>query len=231
MRHGLVLAGFILVFCTTFVSVRAAEPNALTAAEKAEGFELLFDGKTLSPEIWQSAIDGYPVKDGFFVCEKGGNLLTKKEYGDFIFRFEFRLPPNGNNGVGIRAESPQRDAAYYGMEIQILDNTAEKYKDLMPHQFHGSIYGIVPAKRDAEKGDHLRPVGQWNAMEIDARGTKIKVSVNGAVTVDADLADFKDKPLPDGKEHPGLFREKGFLGFLGHNDPVEFRSVRVKSLP
>ena len=212
-------------FLCLSVSVQA-EPNTLAPQEKADGFELLFDGKELSSDIWHAeVIPGYPVENGEIVCRKGGNLLTLKEYGDFVFRFEFALPPGGNNGVGIRAESIKKDAAYHGMEIQVLDDTAEKYKNLQPYQYHGSIYGVVPAKQG-----HLKPLGEWNVEEITAKGTKITVTLNGVTIVDADLAEFKDKPLMDGKVHPGLFREKGFIGFLGHNDPVRFRSIRIKSL-
>jgi len=222
-------------FTCAFLFVTTAhtqEPNVLTTEEKAQGFELLFDGKVLSPEIWQDekSIAGYPVENGVIVCRKGGNLLTKKEYGDFIFRCEFRLPPGGNNGVGIRAEAVNKTAAYYGMEIQVLDNSAEQYKTLNPYQYHGSIYGVVPAKRNAEKNDYQKPVGEWNYQEITAQGSRIKVVLNGETIVDADIAEFKTKPTPDGENHPGLHREQGFVGFLGHNDPVEFRSVRIKSL-
>lgn len=226
---------FYLLFCYLFLSAsilfaEEIKPNTLTDMEKAEGFQLLFDGEKLSPDIWQSAIDGYPVEDGAIVCEKGGNLMTTKEFGDFVFRFEFTLPPGGNNGVGIRNESPSKDAAYHGMEIQILDNNAEKYKNLAPYQFHGSIYGVVAAKRNAEKNDYLKSLGQWNQQEITAVSSHIKVVLNGETIVDADVAEFKDKQTLDEKEHPGLHREKGFLGFLGHGDPVRFRSIRIKEL-
>ena len=210
----------------------AQELNTLTPAEEALGFELLFDGKTVSLDIWQDAnsIAGYPVEDGVIICRKGGNLLTKKEYGDFIFRCEFKLPPGGNNGVGIRAESVNKDAAYNGMEIQVLDNSAAQYRTLQPYQYHGSIYGVVPAKRNAEKNDYQKPLGEWNYQEIIAKGSKIKVILNGEIIVDADISAFKDRPTIDGNNHPGLHREKGFIGFLGHNDPVQFRNIRIKSL-
>ena len=215
----------LLLFAGTSVFAQT-KPNTLTPQEKTEGFELLFDGKELSPKIWQAdEIPGYLVVDGDIVCNKGGNLMTVKEYGDFIFRVEFLLPPGGNNGVGIRAESPKKNPAYNGMEIQVLDDTADKWKNLQDWQYNGSIYGVVAAKRG-----HLKPVGEWNFKEITAKGTKITVQLNGEVIVDADLAEFKGKPLIDGKEHPGLFREKGVVGFLGHGDPVRFRSVRIKSL-
>ena len=213
------------------VTVHAQDTNVLTPSEEALGFELLFDGKTLSPEIWQNedSIAGYPVENGVVVCRKGGNLLTKKEYGDFIFRFEFKLPPGGNNGVGIRAESVSKDAAYHGMEIQILDNSADQYKTLQPYQYHGSVYGVVPAKRNAEKNDYQKPLGEWNDEEIIVQGSKIKVILNGEVIVDTDLTEFRANTALSEKI-PGLHREKGFLGFLGHGDPVEFRNIRIKSL-
>ena len=222
------------LFCVSLlVTIACAqETNVLTAEEKEQGYELLFDGKVVSPAIWQDekSIEGYPVENGVIVCRKGGNLLTKKEYGNFIFRCEFKLPPGGNNGVGIRAESVSKDVAYHGIEIQVLDNSAEMYKSLAQYQYHGSVYGVVPAKRNAEKNDYLKPLGEWNYQEITARGSKIKVVLNGKTIVDADISEFKAKPTLDGKEHPGLHREKGFIGFLGHNDPVEFRNIRIKTL-
>lgn len=225
---------FCAFFCA-FVCAAAAfaqSPNTLTAEEKAQGYELLFDGKELSPEIWQNenSIAGYPVEDGSIVCRKGGNLLTKKQYGNFSFRFEFKLPPGGNNGVGIRAEAVGKDVAYNGMEIQVLDNTAEQYKNLKPYQYHGSIYGIVPAKRNPEKNDYQKPIGEWNQQEIIAQGSNIKVILNGETIVDADLSEFKTKPTTDGLNHPGLHRESGLVGFLGHGAPVQFRTLRIKTL-
>jgi len=213
-------------------TAHAQDANVLTAEEKAQGFELLFDGKALSPEIWQNeaSIAGYPIENGAVVCRRGGNLLTKKEYGNFIFRFEFKLPPGGNNGVGIRAESVSKDASQYGMEIQVLDNSAEKYKDLKVWQYHGSIYGVVPAKRNAGKNDYQKPLGEWNQQEIIAIGPKMIVILNGEMIVNADISEFKDKPKLSGYAHPGLHREKGYIGFLGHGDPVEFRNIRIKSL-
>jgi len=229
------LTSLLPLFCVSLlfaVAARSQETNALSLDEKKQGYTLLFDGKTVSPDIWQNekSIEGYPVEDGAIVCRKGGNLLTKKEYGDFIFRFEFKLPPGGNNGVGIRAKSVDTDAAYHAMEIQILDNSADMYKSLQPYQYHGSIYGVVPAKRNAEKNDYLNPAGEWNYQEITARGSKIKIVLNGETIVDADIAEFKTKPTLDGIEHPGLHREKGYIGFLGHGNPVQFRNIRIKEL-
>jgi len=224
-----------LSFICTFLSLALTwgqEVYVLPTVEKEQGFELLFDGKTVSPDIWQDekSIAGYPVENGAIVCRKGGNLLTKKEYGDFIFRFEFKLPAAGNNGIGIRAKSVDSNVAYDGMEIQVLDSNDPSYSGLQPYQAHGSIYGVVPAKRNPEKNDYQKPVGEWNYQEIIAIGPKIIVILNGEMIVNADISEFKTKPTMDGIEHPGLHRARGFIGFLGHNDPVEFRNIRIKPL-
>jgi hypothetical protein len=198
-----------------------ASASLLRAGEAEEGFVNLFDGKTLNG--WQGSVKGYVPENGVLVCRKegGGQLFTNKEYGDFIFRFEFKLEPNANNGVGIR--SPLHcDPAYGGMEIQILDDSGSAYTKLQQYQYHGSIYGVVPAKKGFQK-----PVGQWNSEEIMCQGRHVKVTLNGEVIVDADLD--KVQPL-DHKEHPGLKRDKGYIGFLGHGARIEFRNIRIKDL-
>lgn len=192
--------------------------------EAADGFALIFDGKTL--DGWQGSLKGYVPQDGVLVCQKkgGGKLFTKKEYANFVLRFEFNLEPGGNNGIAIRSPMegrPSRD----GMEIQILDDSANRYEHLHPYQYHGSVYGMVPAKRG-----HLRPAGQWNREEILCDGPHVRVTLNGAVIVDADLSKLPDPPM-DGNDHPGRKRTKGFVGFIGHGSRVQFRNVRIKELP
>jgi hypothetical protein len=194
--------------------------NVVSPEEAKEGFVSLFDGRTLAG--WRGDLKGYAVEDGAIVCRKGRNLYAAKEYANFILRFEFKLPPGGNNGVGIRTP-PKGIPAYLGMEIQILDDDHPKHKKLDPYQFHGSIYGVVPAKRG-----FLKPVGQWNVEEIVADGPHIKVTLNGTVITDADISNIQE--TPDHKPHPGLHSKKGCLGWLGHGDPVAFRHVRIKEL-
>ena len=188
----------------------------------AEGFvNLLWDPDKTN---WVGSVAGYELSpDGVLTCVpgRGGKLMTAQPYRDFHFKFEFQLTPGANNGVGIRAPLAG-DAAYSGMEIQILDDRHEKYKGLHDYQAHGSVYGCVAAKRDV-----LKPVGEWNSEEIIAKGSLLKVIVNGVTVVDVDLA--KITPL-DGKAHPGLKNEAGHLGFLGHGDKVMFRRLRLKEL-
>ena len=142
---------------------------------------------------------------------------------DFIFRFEFQLTPGANNGLGIRAPL-EGDAAYVGMELQILDSEDPKYKDLKPYQYHGSLYGVVPAKRG-----YLKPAGEWNYEEVVVKGAKIKVILNGTTILDTDITKVrKNKDIV--KVHPGLLNKTGHIGFLGHGDELRFRNIRIKNL-
>jgi hypothetical protein len=223
MRRLAVLA--LAVWVMAGVVLAGEEPKAADE----EGFVSLFNGKDLTG--WVGSVKGYSVEDGIMVCRKegGGNLYTEKEYADFHFKFDFKLETNANNGAGIRAPL-QGNAAYQGMEIQILDDSGSAYTKLQPYQYHGSIYGVVACKRG-----HQKPVGEWNSEEIIAKGTKITVILNGVTIVDADL-----QPFIDGKEdtadhggikgHPGLKNEKGHIGWLGHGSRIEFRNIRVKEL-
>lgn len=196
-------------------------------ARSERGFVSLFDGKTLNGwKLMGAKGAGYGVKDGVIYCAQGGggNLLTEKEYSDFVLRIEYRLQAAGNNGVGIRAPMTDKSIAYDGMEIQILDDKDPKYADLKPWQVNGSVYGVIPAKRMDQ-----RALGEWNEQEITVIGRKIQVKVNGKVVVKGDLNDVTDAETL--QKHPGMLREKGHIGLLGHNDYVEFRNIRVKELP
>jgi len=205
-----------------FIREIGADEANKAIAGKEEGFKNLFDGKTL--DGWQGAVDNYEAVDGTIMCKKGkgGTLYSMEEYSDFAFRFEFKVPPGGNNGVAVRYPG-QGDPAWVAFEIQTLDNTAEKYKNLQPYQFHGSVYGLVPAKRG-----YLRPVGEWNYQEIVMKGSQITIALNGNVIVDQDLSKIdlsKIKKVPG-----GVKRDKGYIGFAGHSDPVQMRNIRIKKL-
>src|SRR5207245_2442252 len=152
----------------------------------------------------------YEVKDGAIVCrpKKGGTIYTKGEYGDFVARLEYKLPPGGNNGLAIRYPG-RGDTAYVGMcEVQVLDDTAPQYAKLDPRQYNGSVYGIVAAQRG-----YLRPVGVWNFEEVTIKGPTIKVELNGTVIVDTDVS--KVTQYMANRPHPGKERTSGTFGFAG----------------
>ena len=211
----------LLMGFASLVCIEHVVGAGLSKEEAGQGFVALFDGKSL--DGWQGDTKGYVAENGLLVCKPGGTIFTDKEYADFVFRFEFKLEANGNNGVGIRAPA-KGTSAYSGMEIQILDDSGEKYKGkLAPYQYHGSIYGVVPSKTG-----HMKPVGQWNSEEILCHGSHVRITLNDVVIVDAYL-DQIDKTM-DGQPHPGLHNEKGHIGFLGHGSRIEFRNIRIKEV-
>lgn len=183
----------------------------------------LFDGKSLAGwTLVGGKTDNWVAHDGLLVTrgDGGGWLSTADEYDNFRLKLEYKLLAGGNSGVFIR--SPRSgDPAYSGIEIQILDDNDARYADIKPYQHCGSVYGIVAAKPG-----HTKPPGEWNSMEIEANGTKIKVVLNGATIVDADLKDHGDAAA----EHPGMNRPKGYIGLQSHSEPVEFRKVTIERL-
>ncbi|MEM7012320.1 MAG: DUF1080 domain-containing protein [Verrucomicrobiota bacterium] len=216
--------------------IGAEEGNAILRGDDGEaGFASIFDGKSL--EGWAGAVDNYEIVDGAIRCKKGkgGTLYFDEEYSDFAVRFEYKLPPGGNNGLALRYPG-NGDTAYVGMcELQVLDDTADKYAKLDERQYHGSAYGMFAAHRG-----YQRPVGEWNFQEVTVKGTTIKVEMNGTMILDCDLAQLKapedatkeqlKELFMGGRKHPGMFRESGFFGFAGHGDAVEFRNVAIKKL-
>ena len=209
----------------------------------------------------QDAVE-YPscVDEGFVALSEGngiicgdGNPITEKEYGNFILRLEFLMPKNGNNGLGIRTPDSKVNAAYHGMcELQLLDDGGSAYYDavkkvdkLKPYQYTGSIYGIVPSRRDnfdkqiwgkdknfTGGGSYVRKPGMWNFEEVKVVGSEIEVYLNGYLITKGDVSQWKgDGDTPDGKKHPGLHRKRGYITFCGHGSDVKFKNVRIKELP
>lgn len=221
---------FFLGWALTWSPLRSHAADATASPGDAAGFMVLFDGKDLDHWTYSNKRigQGYQVdpEEKVLYCTRtdGGNLLTKKEYGDFILRFEFKLEAGANNGIGIR--SPYGgNPAFEGMEIQILDDTADKYAGkLRPEQYHGSIYDLF-----APKPGSLKPVGEWNEEEIIADGRHITIKVNGQTIVEANLDDVTDQAKID--KHPGIKREKGHIVLMGHGSRVDFRNIRIKELP
>ncbi len=217
----------LLLVCISCENPAPADAPATTnkvATNKEEGFVSVFNGSNL--DGWTGNTEGYAAENGKLVCLKdgGGNVYIDKEYSDFELHFEFKLEEGGNNGLGIRTEQG-KNAAYYGMELQILDNSASVYAELEPWQYHGSVYGVAPAKRGFQKA-----IGEWNEEIVIARGSQISVILNGETIVDVDIEEVGRPATVDGKEHPGLFNESGYIGFLGHGHRVEFRNIRIKEL-
>ena len=232
--------GALVAFRNLWINELPSTPVfSLPADEAAAGYEVLFDGRSLYK--WTGNTTNYVPLDGTIDVTAtyggSGNLYTVGEYGDFILRFEFRFLTEGvNNGIGIRTPMGV-DAAFHGMEIQILDHDAPIYKDISDYQQHGSVYGVIAADR-VKFGE----LGEWNTEEIRAVGDRITVTVNGRVILDGNIREAcrghnvsedgsKVNPYTvDHRNHPGLFNKSGHIGLLGHGAGIQFRNLRVLDL-
>jgi hypothetical protein len=203
--------------------IPADEANEVLRKHSNDGFQPVFNGKDFTG--WAGPLDNYTVQEGALLCKpgKGGTIYTKDEYDDFAVRLEIKLPPAGNNGLAIRYPG-SGDTAYVGMcELQVLDSEHPQYARLDRRQYHGSAYGMEAAARG-----YLRPTGQWNFQEVTVRGSQIRVELNGNVILDTDLS--KVTEYMGGHPHPGKDRTRGFFGFAGHSDPVQFRNICIQRL-
>ncbi len=237
MKPLALYVAFIAIAFPSFVLSQDKKPDPninaakrpLAILESAQWTDL-FNGQDLTG--WTGDTEGYVAKDGLLICNKGAKVLqTDKDYSDYAFSFEFKLEESGNNGIGIRVPE-NGHASGAGMEIQILDHNGKKYQGeaeidgkkrkvswLKPWQYHGSIYGIYPAKTG-----YLNPPGEWNTETIIVIENHIMVILNGAVIVDA----FLDQLTPmDGRPRPGLKAKTGRIQFAGHSDYAEFRNIKL----
>lgn len=202
----------------------------MTSAYAGE-FVSLFNGKDFTDWGGKDKVElaGYSVKEGVITSTpKCSVLQSEKEYSNYVLEFEFQLTEGANNGLGIHYPG-KGDAAYTGMEIQILDNTGPVYSDpehpkyykLKEYQVHGSLYTLAGAKTG-----HLKPVGEWNKETVTVNGPLIKVELNGVLIMEANLDELnKSKP-----KHEGAKRRKGHIAFCGHGDIVSFRNIKIKEL-
>ena len=196
------------------LTVAALGVFAADAGNDESDFVSIFDGKSMTG--WGGNVDGYEAKEGILSClpgkGKGGNVFHEKEYDNFVLRFEFKLTPGANNGLGLRCPLEGKPSSK-GFESQILDNTSKRYAKLKDAQYHGSLYKRVAAKRG-----FLKPVGKWNQQEVIMNKDYVKITLNGTVILeDDDIGRFK---------RPG----KGHVGFLGHGSLVQFKNVRIKQI-
>ena len=176
----------------------------------------LFNGKDLAG--WTGA--DYEVKDGVMIC-RGKILRSEKQYSNYVFEFDFLLPPHGNNGLGIHYPGEGRPSGA-GMELQILDNSHPKYAKLKDSQYHGSLYKLQAAKRG-----FLKPVGQWNHQKVTVQGSQVVVELNGEKILDANLDELAAK----NSKHKGVKRRSGYICFCGHGSPVQFKNITLLELP
>ena len=196
---------------------------AQSGSAAQNGFQPLFNGRDLNGWVGVGgAAINWKVEKGILSCtgQKGAQwIATKKQYANFDLRLEFNIPKNGNSGVFIRA--PKEGAAWVeGMEIQVLDDRGDKWKNLKPAQFTGSIYAVqAPEKRVTKKA------GEWQTMRIRCAGSKCNVWINDVQVVNGDLV-----KLAQTHNQAGLKRRSGFIGLQNHASPVYYRNIQIKVL-
>ncbi len=202
-----------------------------TVLRSAEGEKELFNGKDLEGWVVEGpseykASDGtmrplWQVRDGHIVCAgKGFGFLRydKRPFANFHLRLEYRLAARGNSGIGIRTcpFDPKRSMAtrpsFAAYEIQLLDDAGQP-----PSKgSSGSLYRYI-----APKANPVKPAGEWNAVEVECVGPRIRVRMNGEWIQDVDqsgIRELKDKPL------------KGFVSLQSHSLQVEFRNIRLREI-
>jgi len=183
----------------------------------------LFNGKDLSGwQIINGKTGTWKVENDILYTEGegGGWISTTREYENFKLELDFRVPPEGNSGVFLRAPH-EGDSAYTGMEVQVLDDYAAKWAQLKPWQYCGSVYAVQAPSERASK-----PANEWQHYEIVCNGPRVQVTLNGKKIVDTNLIEHMDKE----KSHPGLKRRKGFIGMQNHSTRVEYRNILLSEL-
>ncbi len=224
MRFNTTLGSLVVAFAVTGISQFCVADDA---ADKSEPkFVTLYNGKDLKGwEVQEGDISAWKADGEMLSCLKkgGGWLRSAKKYSDFVLKLEYRLPPGGNSGVGLRFPD-KGNPAFDGIEIQILDDDDPQYKDIIEAQHTGSLYYEAAAKQGAAKPD-----GEWNSYEITCLGRQVKVVLNGKVINDVDLDKYTTS---HGKDHSALADrpEYGRVGMQSHDTRVDFRNIQIKDL-
>jgi hypothetical protein len=246
---------FIIILCLTIAYLgqsqkhcgvakkKAALPNTLTAAEKKQGWQLLFDGKTTNG--WHSfnkktVGSAWKVADGSLYLDTtqkenwqikdGGDIVTAEDYQNFHLKLEWKIAPGGNSGIVFFVK--ESDAYKYvwltGPEMQILDNDAHSDGKIPKHRA-GDLYDLISCTQET-----VKPVGQWNQAEIICTKGQLSFFLNGTNVVSTTLWDdswkelvaaSKFKDMPDFGTYTA-----GKIALQDHGNTVWFRNIKVKKL-
>ena len=224
------LASVVLV-CLACGHAAAAE-NVLTAEEKAEGWVLLFDGKTTDGwlDSQEKPVDQSHVQDGSLNPHPCNYMLIQKEtYDNYKLALDFKISPKCNSGVFIRTFPLQpregKDVGFNGLEVAIDDTTTASFHDT------GAIYDLVQPSYNA-----MKPAGAWNQMVITCDRNLISVAVNRRTVSRMDLDEWtKANKRPDGSDHKFdvVYKDhprKGYFGLQDHGSDVWYRNVKLLRL-
>ena len=176
----------------------------------------------------------HEVEPGVITAEKDSAIWLKGEYENFVLDFDYKLDPAANSGVVIYC-SDLKNWIPNSIEVQLLDDYADKWKNDPPRLRNAGLYGHCGPEKSVGK-----PAGEWNHMTITAQGKKVKVVCNEVVTVDEDISRYTSaKVNPDGTPiQPWLSKPlatlptKGGIGFQGKHGGARpyFRNIRIRGL-
>jgi len=224
------LLGTVLIFLAT--PLTAQEHNRLTAAERAAGWQLLFDGNSL--EGWRGYNSefmptGWSVENGLLTrTGPGGDIITEQQFGDFELYLEWLVGPGGNSGVLVRAVEGQEEVYHGAPEMQILDDAGHP-DGRSPLTSAGSNYGLHGAPRGIVKS-----AGEWNSSRIVVVNNQVEHWLNGDKVVEYELgsADWLRR-VANSKfaQWPAYGRaSRGHIGIQDHGDRVSFRNLKVREI-
>jgi hypothetical protein len=227
--NSMIAVAFLALSCPV---ANAADQNQLTAAERTEGWRLLFDGTTLSG--WRGLTspnpgNGWKVIDAAIVrTGKSGDLLTVDEYGDFELSIEWKVADGTNSGILYRVGLDEAQTYYTGPEYQLLDNIRGGDR-VNPKHRAGALYDLVAPPKDL-----TRPVGSWNETRIVVRGWHIEHWLNGEKIVDADLASPEGRDLVAHSKFNAMPHfatlSKGHIALQDHDNTVSFQNIKIRDL-
>jgi hypothetical protein len=234
--RGVVLAGLLVAGLLAMAAPAAAQgeaaPNTLTPAEKAEGWRLLFDGRTT--DGWrgyrkQEMTDGWQVVDGALTrVGRGGDIITVDQFQDFDLAFEWKVAPGGNSGVFFRASEETGAVWQNAAEYQILDNAGHK-DGQDPLTSTGSNYAMHAPTKDVS-----RPAGEWNSSRIVVKGNHVEHWLNGEKIVEYEIGSEEWLALYNKSKfnkYPTYGRvPRGHIAIQDHGDHVAFRSIKIRPL-
>jgi len=210
----------------------AAIDNTLSEREQADGWLLLFDGRTFNG--WMNSDRTPPrttVQDGVLNPHKAGHymLVHTQQWADFTLTLDFKISRRCNSGVFVRTYSltPRagKDVGFNGLEVAIDDTTGADYHDT------GAIYDLVKPATNS-----MKPVGEWNHIEITCNQNLIDVVLNGHQVTHLDLDQFTTaNRRPDGTEHKFdiAFKEhprRGYIGLQDHGSPCWFKNIKLRPI-
>jgi hypothetical protein len=218
--------------CVSPAMADDAAMNTLTPEEKAAGWRLLFDGKTLNgwrgfksdtPGAGWNVVDGALTRAG-----QGGDIMTVDQFGDFELLIDWKIAKGGNSGIFFRVTPEGEQVWHSAPEVQILDNSGHKDGTSLETSA-GSNYALHAPVRDVTK-----PVGEWNRVRLVVRGSHVEHWMNGVKLLEYELSspDWKARVQASKfKEHPGYGRaSRGHIALQDHGDLVQFRNIKIRPL-